>query len=63
MKIIVEALRAELKSAGVSVITAYPGVVDTRIRYRGLNAAGVAAGASGLKLIAPAGVDAMPLRY
>jgi short-subunit dehydrogenase len=44
-----EALRAELKTAGVSVTTAYPGVVDTRIRYRGYNAAGVAAGASGLR--------------
>ncbi len=44
-----EALRAELKGAGVSVTTAYPGVVATQIRYRGFNAAGVAAGASGLK--------------
>lgn len=44
-----EALRAELKGAGVSVTTAYPGVVSTRIRYRGLNAAGVAAGSSGLR--------------
>ncbi len=44
-----EALRAELKGAGVSVTTAYPGVVATQIRYRGYNAAGVAAGASGLK--------------
>ncbi|MBC7434951.1 MAG: SDR family oxidoreductase, partial [Bdellovibrionales bacterium] len=44
-----EALRAELKVAGVSVTTAYPGVVATEIRYRGLNAAGVAAGSSGLK--------------
>ncbi|MDR3454308.1 MAG: SDR family oxidoreductase [Rhodoferax sp.] len=44
-----EALRAELKVAGVSVTTAYPGVVATQIRYRGFNAAGVAAGASGLK--------------
>jgi short-subunit dehydrogenase len=44
-----EALRAELKSAGVSVTTAYPGVVATQIRYRGYNAAGQAAGASGLK--------------
>lgn len=44
-----EALRAELKSAGVSVTTAYPGVVATQIRYRGFNAAGQAAGASGLK--------------
>ena len=44
-----EALRAELKSAGVSVTTAYPGVVATQIRYRGFNAAGTPAGASGLK--------------
>jgi short-subunit dehydrogenase len=44
-----EALRAELKGAGVSVTTAFPGVVATQIRYRGLNAAGVAAGSSGLK--------------
>ncbi|MGE0497028.1 MAG: SDR family oxidoreductase [Ramlibacter sp.] len=44
-----EALRAELGVAGVSVTTAYPGVVATQIRYRGYNAAGVAAGASGLK--------------
>jgi len=44
-----EALRAELKTAGVSVTTAYPGVVATQIRYRGFNAAGVPAGASGLK--------------
>ena len=44
-----EALRAELKSSGVSVTTAYPGVVATQIRYRGLNAQGVAAGSSGLK--------------
>jgi len=44
-----EALRAELKGAGVSVTIAYPGVVATRIRYRGFNARGEAAGASGLK--------------
>lgn len=44
-----EALRAELKSAGVSVTTAFPGVVATRIRHHGYNAAGVAAGSSGLK--------------
>jgi short-subunit dehydrogenase len=44
-----EALRAELKPAGVSVTTAFPGVVATQIRYRGYNAAGQAAGASGLK--------------
>jgi short-subunit dehydrogenase len=44
-----EALRAELKNAGVSVTTAYPGVVATQIRHRGFNAAGMPAGASGLK--------------
>ena len=44
-----EALRAELRSAGVSVTTAYPGVVLTNIRSHGLNAAGQAAGSSGLK--------------
>ena len=44
-----EALRAELKTAGVSVTTAYPGVVSTQIRHHGLNAAGMAAGSSGLK--------------
>ncbi len=44
-----EALRTELRGAGVSVTTAYPGVVLTNIRSRGLNAAGHAAGSSGLK--------------
>jgi short-subunit dehydrogenase len=44
-----EALRAELKSAGVSVTTAFPGVVATGIRHRGYNAKGEPAGASGLK--------------
>jgi short-subunit dehydrogenase len=44
-----EALRTELKDSGVSVTTAYPGVVATRIRYHGLNARGEAAGVSGLK--------------
>ncbi|MES2899922.1 MAG: SDR family oxidoreductase [Pseudomonadota bacterium] len=44
-----EALRAELKGAGVSVTTAYPGVVTTRIRYRGYNAQGGVLGASSLK--------------
>ena len=44
-----EALRAELKTAGVSVITAFPGVVATQIRHHGLNAAGQTAGSSGLK--------------
>ncbi|MES2509394.1 MAG: SDR family oxidoreductase [Pseudomonadota bacterium] len=44
-----EALRAELKTAGVSVTTAYPGVVSTNIRHHGFNAAGLPAGASGLR--------------
>jgi short-subunit dehydrogenase len=44
-----EALRAELKGTGVSVTTAYPGVVATSIRYRGYNAKGEPAGSSGLK--------------
>jgi len=44
-----EALRAELKAAGVSVTIAYPGVVETQIRYRGYNAAGGALGSSSLK--------------
>ena len=44
-----EALRAELKNTGVSVTTAFPGVVATNIRYCGLNASGQAAGSSGLK--------------
>lgn len=44
-----EALRTELKSAGVSVTIAYPGVVATQLRHRGYNARGEAAGASGLK--------------
>lgn len=44
-----ESLRAELKPSGVSVTTAYPGVVATKIRYRGYNARGHQAGKSGLK--------------
>lgn len=44
-----EALRIELKGAGVSVTTAYPGVVATKIRHHGFNAAGQPAGSSGLK--------------
>lgn len=44
-----EALRAELKPAGVSVTTAFPGVVATNIRYNGFNAEGKPAGVSGLK--------------
>ncbi len=43
-----EALRVELADRGVSVTIAYPGVVDTDIRRRGFNAAGGAAGVSGL---------------
>lgn len=44
-----EALRAELKSTGVSVTIAFPGVVITQLRHRGYNARGEAAGFSGLK--------------
>jgi short-subunit dehydrogenase len=44
-----EALRTELKSQGVSVTLAYPGVVLTQIRQHGLNAQGAALGSSGLK--------------
>jgi short-subunit dehydrogenase len=44
-----ESLRAELKGAGVSVTTAYPGVVATRIRHRGYNAEGKELGVSSLK--------------
>jgi short-subunit dehydrogenase len=44
-----EALRAELKPAGVGVTTAYPGVVATDIRRNGWNAAGQRAGVSSLK--------------
>ncbi len=43
-----EALRAELKPAGVAVTTAYPGVVLTKIRENGLNARGERAGSGGL---------------
>ncbi len=43
-----EALRAELKPHGVSVTTAYPGVVATSIRVNGYNAKGQRAGSSGL---------------
>jgi short-subunit dehydrogenase len=51
-----EALRTELKGAGVSVTTAYPGVVATRIRHRGYNAEGKEHGSSSLKED-----DAMPV--
>lgn len=43
-----EALRVELIGTGVSVTTAYPGVVATEIRRRGYDAAGRPAGRSGL---------------
>jgi short-subunit dehydrogenase len=39
----------ELKGAGVSVTTAFPGVVATQIRHHGFNAAGGQAGVSSLK--------------
>jgi NAD(P)-dependent dehydrogenase (short-subunit alcohol dehydrogenase family) len=51
-----EALRTELKPAGVAVTIAYPGVVATEIRRHGLNAQGRPAGKSGLKED-----DAMPV--
>lgn len=44
-----EALRTELRPADVAVTIAYPGVVDTHIRYHGYNAQGDVAGVSGLK--------------
>lgn len=43
-----EALRTEVASHGVSVTIAYPGVVDTQIRYRGFNARGEASGHSSM---------------
>jgi len=43
-----ESLRVELAPHGVGVTIAYPGVVATEIRRRGYNAAGQAAGKSGL---------------
>lgn len=43
-----EALRPEVGLHGVSVTVAYPGVVDTQIRYRGFNAKGEAKGSSSL---------------
>jgi short-subunit dehydrogenase len=52
-----EALRAELVVSGVSVTTAFPGVVLTNIRSHGLNAAGIAAGSSGLKEDKAMGVE------
>ncbi|HKB54540.1 MAG TPA: SDR family oxidoreductase [Ramlibacter sp.] len=44
-----EALRAEVKHDGISVTIAFPNVVATRIRHRGFDASGEAAGISGLK--------------
>ena len=44
-----ESLRSEIIDSGVHITLAYPGVVATRIRYHGYNAAGEAAGQSGLK--------------
>lgn len=43
-----EALRAEIAEQGVGVTLAYPGVVDTQIRYRGFDAQGQAKGSSSL---------------
>lgn len=43
-----EALRTEVKLRGISVTTAYPGVVTTAIRHRGYNAQGRPLGTSGL---------------
>jgi len=43
-----EALRTELRASGVSVTIAYPGVVATETRRRGLDAHGRPAGKSGL---------------
>ena len=51
-----EALRVELKGAGVSVTTAFPGVVATKIRHHGFDAAGRQPGTSALKED-----DAMPV--
>jgi short-subunit dehydrogenase len=51
-----EALRVELKGAGVSVTTAFPGVVATKIRHHGFDAAGKQPGSSALKED-----DAMPV--
>ena len=44
-----EALRVEAAEKGVAVLIAYPGVVATEIRRRGLNAHGETAGVSGLE--------------
>ena len=44
-----EALRLEVRDAGVDVTVVYPGVVATNIRYHGYGADGRPAGYSGLK--------------
>jgi short-subunit dehydrogenase len=44
-----DALRIEAADHGVAVLVAYPGVVATDIRRRGLNAHGLPAGVSGLE--------------
>ena len=44
-----EALRVEAEEHGVAVLMAYPGVVATEIRRRGLDARGEVAGVSGLE--------------
>ena len=44
-----EALRLELKPASVSVTIAYPGVVATKLRHHGFDAAGRQPGTSSLK--------------
>ena len=43
-----DALRIEAAHHGIAVMVAYPGVVDTEIRRRGLNGRGEPAGVSGL---------------
>ncbi len=43
-----DALRIEAADDGITVMVAYPGVVDTEIRRRGLNGRGEPAGVSGL---------------
>jgi NAD(P)-dependent dehydrogenase (short-subunit alcohol dehydrogenase family) len=55
-----EALRAELKDAGVSVTIAYPGVVRTNIRCHGWNAEGEVAGISGLPQKAMTAAECAP---
>jgi NADP-dependent 3-hydroxy acid dehydrogenase YdfG len=55
-----EALRPELRSAGVSVTIAYPGVVATQIRHRGFNAAGGELGRSSLNEEKPCRCSSAP---